>query len=87
MVIACDMTAFNEVTTTDHCRQFLDLSKTIVLRNRITPIPCPFDRKLQSNSPIAVRRDNKYLKKHITKRNIEEKLEIFVTISKNNKIK
>ena len=85
-MIACGMTAFNEVTTTDHCGGFLDLLGTIVLRNRSTPIPSPFDRRLQSNSPIAVRKYKKYLKKNITKRNIEEKLEILVTISKNRKL-
>ena len=71
MMIACGMTAFNEVTTTDHCGGFLDLLGTIVLRNRSTPIPSPFDRRLQSNSPIAVRKYKKYLKKNITKKNIE----------------
>ena len=54
MVISCGMIAFNEVTTTDHCELFLDLSRTIVLRNRCTPIPSPFNRKIQSNSPIAL---------------------------------
>ena len=46
MMIPCEMTAFNEVATIDHCGQFFNLSRTVVLRNRNAPIPSPFDRKL-----------------------------------------
>ena len=68
MTIACGMTAFNEVTTTDHCGEFLDLLRTAVLENRSTPIPSPFDRKLQSNSPIAVRKYKKIFKETYNKK-------------------
>ena len=50
------MKAFNEVTTTDHCGLFLDISRTELLINIITPIPSSFDKQLQSNLPIIVRK-------------------------------
>ena len=79
------MIAFNEVTATYHCGLFIEISRTELLRKRITPAPSPFDRKLPSNSLVAGKKYKQNLKKRTTKRNIEEKIEILVYISKNRK--
>ena len=67
------MTAFNELTTTDHRGLHLDLSYTKVMKQKLNEIPSPFDRQLQSKYPTSVRFYKTFLEKKITKQKLEEK--------------
>ena len=40
-VIKCGMTGFNEITTSDHCRLFLDISRDIILKEKNSFHPTP----------------------------------------------
>ena len=50
-VLRCGMTRFNEVTTSNHCGFFLDLTRDVLLKGKTTTIPSSFERQLQSKSP------------------------------------
>ena len=73
-VLRCGMTGFNEVTTSDHCGFFLYLTRDILLKGKITTIPSPFKRQLQSKSSKSVRKYKHYLEKQIIKNNIENQI-------------
>ena len=45
------MAEFNEVTTSDHCGFFIDLTQNVLLKGKTTTILSPFERQLQSKSP------------------------------------
>ena len=66
-LIQYGMTAFNELTTTDHRGFYLDLSYNKVLKQKVIEYPSPFNRKLQSNNPTTVKFYKKYLEKKVTK--------------------
>ena len=79
------MTEFNDITTSDHCGFFLDLSRGILLKGRITKLPSPFERQLKSNSPKSVRKYKHYLKQQMKKYNIESQIKSILIISKQRK--
>ena len=85
-LIQCGMTAFNELTTTDHRGFHLDLSYNKVLKQKVTKHPSPFNRKLQSNYPTSVRFYEKYLEKKVTKQNLESKVTALLTIVQTQKL-
>ena len=76
------MTGFNDITTSDHCGFFLDLSRDVLLKGNTTEIPSAFERQLKSNSPKSVRKYKNYLKQQINKYNIESQIENILIISK-----
>ena len=55
-ILGCGMTGFNNITTSDHCGFFLDLSRDVILKRKTTQISSPFERQLKSNSPKSVRK-------------------------------
>ena len=65
------MTGFNDITTSDHCGFFLDLSRDVLLKGKTTSIPSPFERQLKSNSPKSVRKYKNYLKQQINTNGIQ----------------
>ena len=71
----CGMIGFNEITTSDHCGLFMDVSRDVLLNDKITSIPFPLEKKVKSNSPTSVNKYKKYLQQQITKNNIEVKIE------------
>ena len=71
--ILCGMTAFNELTVSDHCGLLIDVKKDTVLKDKIVEQISPFSRKLQSNSPKVIRHYKKQLKKQIEKGNVEQR--------------
>ena len=85
-ILRCGMTGFNDITTSDHCRFFLDLSRDVILKGKITQIPSPFERQLKSNSPKTVKKYKHYLKQQINKYNIESQIETILNISKQRKL-
>ena len=36
-VLRCGMTGFNNVTTSDHCRSFIDLLRNVILKGKLHP--------------------------------------------------
>ena len=80
------MTGFNDITTSDHCGFFLDLSRDIILKGKTTQIPSPFERQLKSNSPKSVRKYKHYLKQQTNKYNIESQIENILKKSKQRKL-
>ena len=62
IILRCGMSGFNDITTFDHCGFFLDLSRDVILKGKITTIPSPFEHQLQSKSPKSVRKYKYYLK-------------------------
>ena len=80
-LIQCGMTAFNELTTTDHRGLHLDLSFNKVMKQKANEIPSPFDRQLQSKCPTSVRFYKTFLEKKITKQKLEEKVSTLLTIA------
>ena len=80
------MTGFNEVTTSDHCGFFLDLTRDVLLKGKTTTIPSTFERQLQSKSSKSVRKYKHYLKKQIIKNNIENQIEHLLTTGKQRKL-
>ena len=60
------MTGFNDITPSDHCGFFLDLSRDVILKGKTTKFPSPFERQLKSNYPKYVRKYKHYLKQQIT---------------------
>ena len=80
------MTGFNNITTSDHCGFFLDLSRDVILKGKATQIPSPFERQLKSNSPKSVRKYKHYLKQQINKYNIESQIETILKISQQRKL-
>ena len=80
------MTEFNDITTSDHCGFFLDLSRDVILKGKTTQIPSPFERQLKLNSPKSVRKCKHYLKQQINKYNIESQIETKLKISKQRKL-
>ena len=79
------MTAFGDITTSDHRDSFIDVKEKILLTRNIIAIPCPFDKNLQSLSLIAMKTYKKYLKLRITKK-IEKRLQQFHKISFQRKL-
>ena len=55
-VLRCGMTGFNDITTSDHCRSFIDLSRDVLLKGKTTKIPSPFEHQLKSNSRKSIRK-------------------------------
>ena len=43
-ILRCGMTGFNDITTSDHCGFFLDLSRDVLLKGNTTEIPSAFER-------------------------------------------
>ena len=74
-ILRCGMTGFNDITTSDHCGFFLDLSRDVILKGKTATIPSPFEIQLQSKSPKSVRKYKHYLKQQITKYNIESQIQ------------
>ena len=68
-ILRCEMTGFNDITTSDHCRSFIDLSRDVLLKGKTTKIPSLFERQLKSNSPQSVKKYKHYLKQQINKYN------------------
>ena len=85
-ILKYGMTGFNDITTSDHCGFFLDLSRDVLLKGKTTPIPSPFERQLKSNSPKSVRKYKHYLKQQINKYNIESQIETISKISQQRKL-
>ena len=73
--LRCGMTGFNDIATSDYCGFFLNLSRDILLKRKITKIPSPFERQLKSNSPKYVRKYKHSLKQQINKYNNESQIE------------
>ena len=80
------MTAFNELTTTDHRGFHWDLSYNKVMKQKVIEHPSPFNRKLQSNCPTSVRFYKKYLEKKITTQKLESKVNTMLTIAQKRKL-
>ena len=80
------MTAFNELTTTDHREFHLDLFYKKVLKQKVIEHPSPFNRKLQSNCPTSVRFYKKYLEKKVTKQKLESKVNALLNIPQKRKL-
>ena len=80
------MAEFNEVTTSDHCGFFIDLTQNVLLKGKTTTILSPFERQLQSKSPKSVRKYKHYLKIMIIKNNIENQIEQLLTTGNKGKL-
>ena len=80
------MTAFNELTTTDHRGVHLDLSYNKVMKQKVIEHPSPFNRKLQSNYPTSVRFYKNYLEKKVTTQKLESKVNTMLTIAQKRKL-
>ena len=85
-ILRCGMTGFNDITTSDHCGFFLDLSRDVILKGKITIISSLFERQLQSKSSESIRKYKHYLKQQITKYNIETQIEKILIIGKQRKL-
>ena len=57
------MTGFNDIATSDHCGLYLDLQAEAIANPQNQSSTSPFERKLNSKSPQAVRIYNKILKR------------------------
>ena len=80
------MTGFNDVTTSDHCGLFLDLTRDVLLKGKTTTIPSPFECQLKSKSPKSVRKYKHYSQKQVIKNNIEKQIEHILITSKQRKL-
>ena len=80
------MTGFNDMTTSNHCGFFLDLTRDVLLKGKATTIPSPFKRQLKSKSPKSVRKYKHYLQKQVIKNNIEKQIEHILITSKQHKL-
>ena len=85
-ILRCGMTGFNDITTSDHCGFFLDLSRNVILKGKTTTLPSFFERQLQSKSPKSVGKYKHYSKKQINKYNIESQIKQILIISKQRKL-
>ena len=85
-VTSCGMTAFNEITVSDHCGLFIDIKKDVVLKDNIVEAISPFSRKLQSNSPKVIRHYKKQLEKQIERGNVEQRAKDIHTIATKRKL-
>ena len=54
-----EMRGFNKITTSDYCELFIDISRDILLDDKLLFIPSSFERQLKSNSPKSVKQHNK----------------------------
>ena len=79
-LIQCGMTAFNELTTTNHRGLHLDLSYTNVMKPKLIENPSPFNRQLQSKCPTSVRFYKKLLENNVTTQKLEAKVSAMLTI-------
>ena len=61
------MTGFNEVTTSDCCRIFIDISNEIMIKHNMKVTSSPLEGNLQSTRLQAVKRYRKYLNSHINR--------------------
>ena len=61
-ILRCGMTGFNDITTSNHCGFFVDLSRDVILKGKTITIPSPFKRQSQSKSPKSVRKYKNYYK-------------------------
>ena len=82
----CGLTGFNDVTTSNHCGFFLDITRDVLLKGKATTISSPFERQLQSKSPKSVRKYKHYLQKQVIKNNIEKQIEQILLTSKQRKL-
>ena len=80
------MTGFNDMTTSNHCGFFLDLTRDVLLKGKATTIPSPFKRQLKSKSPKSVRKYKHYLQKQVIKNNVEKQIEHILITSKQRKL-
>ena len=85
-VMRCGLTGFNDVTTSNHCGFFLDITRDVLLKGKATTISSPFERQLQSKSPKSVRKYKHYLQKQVIKNNIEKQIEQILLTSKQRKL-
>ena len=85
-VLRYDLTEFNDVTTSDHCGFFLDLSRDVLLKGKATTIPSPFERQLQLKSPKSIGKYKHYLQKQVIKNNIEKQIEQLLIMGKQRKL-
>ena len=66
------MTGFNDITSSDHYGFFLDVQSEAITNPQAISTPSPFERKLNSKSPQAIRTYKQYLQKRcINKFNFE----------------
>ena len=85
-VLRCGLIEFNNITSSDHCGFFLDLSRDVLLKGKATTIPSPFEHQLQLKSPKSVRKYKDYLQKQVIKNNIEKQIEQLLIMGKQRKL-
>ena len=59
----CGITGFNDITSSDHCGFFLDVESKALTNPQAISTPPPFERKLNSKSPKAIRTYKKTFEK------------------------
>ena len=80
------MTGFNDVTISDHCGFFVDLTRDVLLKGKATTISPPFEHQLQLKSPKSVRKYKQYFKRQVIKNNIEKQNEHILTTGNQRKL-
>ena len=61
----CGMTKIIDITSSDHCGLYLDIQLDTIINSQDSSSPSPFERKLNSKSPQAIKKYQNYLKKKL----------------------
>ena len=80
------MTGFNDITSSDHCGFYLDVQSETLTNPQAISTPSPFERKLNSKSPQAVRTYKQHLKKKVEQNECEQKALKLMQIASKRKL-
>ena len=82
----CRMIGFNDITTSDHYGLYSNLQAEVISNPQNQSTTSPFERKLNSKSPQAIRTYNKYVKKKIEQKQCEKEETRFIRIACERKL-
>ena len=68
------MTGFNDIARSNYCGFYLDVQSEALTNPQAISTPSPFERKLSSKSPQAVRTYKQHLKKKVEQNECEQKV-------------